>query len=198
METKNKYKVYIIKSVITGKIYIGFTKHTLKHRLSTHNRNAKKNSMYNNKFARAILKYGIENFTIELLFECEDKKEALSKEIFYINEYDSFRNGYNSTLGGEVGEPNISHADFSGEKNPFYGKKHTEESRKKIGQREYKVGKEHMWYGVKHKSAFKEGENHPFSIQITIDGVKYGSIQQACNILKLSRHMVVKLANNSN
>ena len=46
------------------------------------------------------------------------------KEIFYINEYDSFRNGYNSTLGGEVGEPNISHADFSGEKNPFYGKGH--------------------------------------------------------------------------
>ena len=55
-----------------------------------------------------------------------------------------------------------------------------------------------MWHGVKHKSAFKEGEDHPFSIQITIDGVKYGSIQQACNILKLSRHMVVKLANNTN
>jgi group I intron endonuclease len=198
METKNKYKVYIIKSIINDKVYIGFTKHTLKHRLATHYRCAKKNSMNNNKFARAILKYGIGNFTIDLLFECDDKKEALSKEMFYIKEYNSFKDGYNSTLGGEVGEPNKNHADFSGEKNPFYGKKHTEESRKKIGQREYKVGKEHMWHGVKHKSAFKEGEDHPFSIQITIDGVKYGSIQQACKILNLSRRAVLKLADNTN
>ena len=197
MET-NIYKVYKITSQSNGKLYIGFTKHTLKHRLSTHFRCAKKNSMLNNKFAKALLKYGLDNFIIELLFECNDKSKALEMEIFYINKYDTYKLGYNSTLGGEVGEPNKNHADFSGEKNPFYGKNHTEESRKKIGQREYKVGKDHMWHGVKHKSAFKEGEDHPFSIQITIDGIKYGSIHQACKILNLSRRAVLKLSDNTN
>jgi len=193
-----KYKVYIIKSLVNDKIYIGYTKHSLKHRLSTHFRNAKKNSMVNNKFARAILKYGLDNFTIDLLYECSDKNEALMKEVFFINQYDSYKLGYNSTGGGEVGSPNKNHADFSGEKNPFYGKKHDLETRKKIGQREYKTGKDHMWYGVKHKSSFKEGEEHPLAIQITIDGVKYGSILQACKILNLSRRKVIKLADNPN
>ena len=80
---EQKYKVYIIKSLVNDKIYIGYTKHSLKHRLSTHFRNAKKNSMVNNKFARSILKYGLGNFTIDLLYECSDKNEALMKVIFF-------------------------------------------------------------------------------------------------------------------
>lgn len=195
---EQKYKVYIIKSSVNDKIYIGYTKHSLKHRLSTHFRDAKKNSMVNNKFARAIIKYGLGNFTIDLLYECSDKNEALMKEVFFINQYDSYKLGYNSTEGGETGGSNKNHADFSGEKNPFYGKKHDLETRKKIGQREYKTGKDHMWYGVKHKGSFKEGEDHPLSIQITIDGVKYGSILQACKILNLSRRKVIKLSHNPN
>ena len=55
-----------------------------------------------------------------------------------------------------------------------------------------------MWHGVKHKSSFKEGEEHPIAIQITIDGVKYGSILQACKILNLSRRKVIKLSDNPN
>jgi len=33
-----------------------------------------------------------------------------------------------------------------GEKNPFYGKKHTEQSKKKIANRHYKSGKDHHWF----------------------------------------------------
>lgn len=192
----SSYKVYIIKSLINDKCYIGYTKHTLNHRLSTHFRCAKKNSMSNNKFANAILKYGIDNFLISLLFECDNKEEALNKEIFYIKEYDSVKNGYNSSKGGEVGGISGKHADFSGSKNPFYGKKHSEETKLKIAQREYKKGEDHHFYKTKTKTSFKEGEGHPHSIQITIDGVKYGSIQQACKILKLHRRKVIKLSDN--
>lgn len=192
----NNYKVYIIKSLINGKVYIGFTKHTLKHRLSTHFRNSKKNSMVNNKFANAILKYGRDNFIIELLFECDNEKDALDKEIFFIKKYNSYTDGYNSTLGGEIGVVTGKHADVSGNKNPFYGKKHTPETKLKISQREYKKGEDHLWYGRKFGSQFKEGEEHPNSIQITINGVKYGSIQQACKALNLHRRKVIKLSDN--
>jgi hypothetical protein len=45
-------------------------------------------------------KYGINNFSIELLEECEENILS-DREIFWINYYDSFKNGYNATYGGD-------------------------------------------------------------------------------------------------
>lgn len=51
---------------------------------------------------RAILKYGKENFSIEILEECP--KELLNdREKHYIKLYNSYNSGYNSTLGGQNG-----------------------------------------------------------------------------------------------
>ena len=51
---------------------------------------------------RAILKYGKENFSIEILEECP--KELLNdREKYYIKLYNSYNSGYNSTLGGQNG-----------------------------------------------------------------------------------------------
>lgn len=48
---------------------------------------------------RAIRKYGLENFTFEVLEECPS--ELLNeREIYWINYFDSYYNGYNCTLGG--------------------------------------------------------------------------------------------------
>lgn len=41
------------------------------------------------------------------------------------------------------------HTHLKGEDNPFYGKKHTEKTKKKIGQRKYPIGKEHFNFGKK-------------------------------------------------
>lgn len=53
---------------------------------------------------KAILKYGSENFTIEVLetvSNCENLGEKLDMlEQYYINLYDTYHNGYNSTSGG--------------------------------------------------------------------------------------------------
>lgn len=55
---------------------------------------------------RARAKYGPENFEYEVLFKrvftsFEDAQTELDKmEIFYINLYDTFKNGYNNTVGG--------------------------------------------------------------------------------------------------
>ena len=54
---------------------------------------------------KAILKYGIENFEIEILTTFErltNIRELLNlAEMVYIRYYNSFENGYNETLGGD-------------------------------------------------------------------------------------------------
>ena len=74
------------------------------------------------EFANAIKKYGWDNFNHKVLFsiKCETEEELgfwLDEwEKYYIWKYDSFYNGYNSTLGGK-----------DGIKGGFQGKHHTKE-----------------------------------------------------------------------
>lgn len=94
--------VYIITNSINGKVYIGQTIQSLKDRWYGHCRiNCSKNEA-DMRIKRAILKYGKENFNIRELERCrvEDLDE---REIYYIDLYNSFNNGYNSTKGGRSG-----------------------------------------------------------------------------------------------
>lgn len=87
--------IYKITNKVNNKVYIGQTRYTLEFRWRQHQH--KKDNTY---FHNAIHKYGVENFELEILEECET--ELLnSKEMFYIAKYDSFKNGYNLTIGGE-------------------------------------------------------------------------------------------------
>ena len=43
-------------------------------------------------------KYGLEHFHIELIEETDNPEE---KEVYWIEQYRSFKNGYNATLGGD-------------------------------------------------------------------------------------------------
>ncbi len=92
------YYVYKITCVITDKVYIGITCNP-GHRWSTHRRDAQSGKQY--KFQRAIRKHGWNNFIIEVIATCYELHDAKAFEIRLIQEYDSFNNGYNSTLGGE-------------------------------------------------------------------------------------------------
>ena len=48
---------------------------------------------------KAIAKYGKENFTLEVKEETEG--DLLNeREMYWIQYYDSYKNGYNSTIGG--------------------------------------------------------------------------------------------------
>lgn len=103
--------IYKVINKQTGKIYIGQTMISIRVRWNRHkNHSIRKNrNDYDVKFHRAIRKYGHENFIVEQLevFEAETKELLLEKlnesEIKYIKQYDSFYNGYNSTLGGSKG-----------------------------------------------------------------------------------------------
>lgn len=91
--------IYKVTNKINNKIYIGQTIFSLEERWYRHQIKAKLDKT-NNKFYNAINKYGIKNFYPEVIEECPEE-ELDNREKYWITYYDSYNNGYNSTLGGE-------------------------------------------------------------------------------------------------
>lgn len=95
--------IYKIENLINHHCYIGQSVNIIK-RLNDHKTTAFNQNSHNYDYPiyRAIRKYGIKNFSFEILEECPTEK-LNEKEIFYIQKYNSFFNGYNQTLGGDGG-----------------------------------------------------------------------------------------------
>lgn len=96
--------IYKITCNINGKSYIGQTKHNSRYRWNQHLwevRHPEANQ--SRKLNNAIIKYGPENFTIEDLWTDDDENLDFW-EINYIDEYDTFNNGYNLTKGGKANQ----------------------------------------------------------------------------------------------
>lgn len=89
--------IYKVTNKVNNKVYIGQTRYTVEFRWRQH-----VNSKDNCHFHLALRKYGVDNFLVETLEEC-DIENLDSREMFYIAKYDSFKNGYNSTSGGTNG-----------------------------------------------------------------------------------------------
>lgn len=90
--------IYQIENLINGKLYIGKSDYSLEKRFKEHYRDSKKPSLQNRPLYRAFNKYGIENFQISLIEETATPDE---REIFWIEQKQSFKNGYNATKGGD-------------------------------------------------------------------------------------------------
>lgn len=93
--------IYKIVNDINNKIYIGKTSFSIEKRWKEHchdsiNRQEEKRPLYN-----AMNKYGVEHFHIEEIEKIQTDEEACEREIYWINYYDSYHNGYNATLGGD-------------------------------------------------------------------------------------------------
>lgn len=92
--------IYIIKNKINGHSYIGQSidvcKRWQNHIIASNNKNDKG---YDYPLYRAIRKYGIKNFSFEVVEECL-KEQLNEKEIFWIAK---LKPEYNQTLGGETG-----------------------------------------------------------------------------------------------
>jgi group I intron endonuclease len=95
----DKGKIYKIINGVNNKVYIGCTVTSLEKRYYEHLYRCFKTD-YKSKLYNSIKKYGEENFKIELIEECEISN-IYEIERKYIEQYDSFKNGLNSTLGGE-------------------------------------------------------------------------------------------------
>lgn len=93
--------IYKITNIINGKCYIGkSTESYFKKRIYRHR---KETSLTDTHFGRAIQKYGWDNFVVDIIERNIHAENINDREVYWIKYYDSFKNGYNSTLGGEGG-----------------------------------------------------------------------------------------------
>lgn len=150
-----------------GKVYIGITS-------MKPNRRWDKGRGYNNQplMKRAINKYGWDNVVHEILFSNLSKEEAERTEIELISIYQSNNStfGYNIENGGnatgkmsEKTKRKISEFNKTrlGNKNSFYGKHHTEETKRKISEAKTGIaGHPHTEESRKKISESKKGANN--------------------------------------
>lgn len=136
--------IYCITNIINGKKYVGKC-HRTPERTPGYYGSGK-------LIKQAIAKNGKENFTKEILERDLLLENIEEREIFWIKELNTKAPiGYNLCDGGgglmnpteEVRKRMSEHK--KGENHPSYGKKHTEETKRKIGE----------------KSKLRGGENHP-------------------------------------
>jgi len=91
--------IYMATNKITKLSYIGFTSCDLLHRINEHKYDSKRSDTY---FYRAAKKYGWDSFEWIILYQSWDVEHCHKiMESFFISEYDTYENGYNSTMGGD-------------------------------------------------------------------------------------------------
>ena len=91
--------IYKIQNLINGNVYIGQTVKPVEKRFQQHRNNYDKPYFSQLILYKAFKKYCLDNFSFEAL-EKVDNDKLDEREKYWIDYYDSYKNGYNMTLGG--------------------------------------------------------------------------------------------------
>ena len=195
--------IYKITNTVNGKVYIGSSIH-LDKRWEEHLWYLKNNKHHSIHLQNAWNKYG--SFIFEILLYC-DKENLVFYEQRAIDEYRSLNNlfGYNaakvqrSDLIGSNYDKMCQRMSESkkGEKHYLWGKKHSEETRKRMSEALKgknnplygKKGKDSPRYGKKHSEETRNkmsenhadfsGKNHPRAKPVIANGKHYSTIKEA-------------------
>ena len=127
-ENEYYHLVYKVTNTVNGKVYVG--KHTTKDPYDEYFGSGK-------LINEAIKKYGIENFTKEILYCFIDEKEAyLKEEEIVTQEFIDREDTYNITLGGCGWHSGKEHPMYgmTGEHCHNFGKHHTQEAKDKLSK----------------------------------------------------------------
>lgn len=135
--------IYKIVNKVDGKFYIGSSV-DLNKRISTHKYELRSRRHHNEYLQNAFNKYGEENFSFEIVEVVEDKGILIEREQHYIDTLRACDRGVGYNLntyarggGGAKGERNGWYGKgylMSGLLNPFSGRTHTEENRRKFSE----------------------------------------------------------------
>ena len=92
--------IYKISNDINDKVYIGKTLASVSDRWKEHLSDMDKRKNEKRPLYSAMRKYGTSHFYIEEIEQCSNDI-INERECYWINFYDSYKNGYNATKGGE-------------------------------------------------------------------------------------------------
>lgn len=146
--------IYMLKNKKNGKIYIGQTIRSIKKRFKEHQQKISRCiAIY-----KAIQKHGWDSFEKDW-YECPDEDLNFDEELL-VREMETLApNGYNLREGGgsrgkhSEGSKQKNREAHLGENNHMYGKRHSKETKKKIGDRSR--GNNHR-YGKTHSKETKQ------------------------------------------
>lgn len=191
--------IYLTTNKINGKKYIGMCKNT--HR---------EGYLGSGKLLKeAIKKYGKQNFERTILQECETFESLSNAEECWIKHYNAIEDDsfYNLTSGGFGGNSDYlkeywssftkkerqqcrkwSKRNMTGSNNPMFGKKHNDETKRKIGSKSVN----RKWNKPNHL-----GSNNPRAkkVKVEFDGkiVEYECLKDFSNDFKQLSYSSLKL-----
>jgi group I intron endonuclease len=159
--------IYMTTNLINGKKYIG--------KDTKNNPNYLGSGVY---LKKSIQKYGKHNFEKTIIEVCSSHEELTEREEYWLNYYDAgnnpkFYNAHNYSYGGSITMSDETKRNISGENHYFYGKKHSEETKRKISESQrmrqnFLRAEKHRMYGKHHSNESKikisesrKGEKHP-------------------------------------
>lgn len=99
MNNDTTFSIYRIVHFASGRCYVGQSNNP-KHRISTHYSLLKHNTHKNEYLQKAWNKYGKSSFYSEIIENGILKKDADERERYWIAYFDSYKNGFNGTIGG--------------------------------------------------------------------------------------------------
>lgn len=173
--------IYKITNKINGKCYIGQTIQTLEQRWYKHLHDSRCPAIRD-----ALIKYGEDNFAIEVIDTAETIEELNEKEVHWISFFNSIApNGYNLQDGGkncrcaESTKQKLSELN-SGENHPNYGKHRSEETKRKVS-----AARKGMTFTTEHRQHLSESHKGVVNkcllkkVQCIETGQVFNSIKEA-------------------
>lgn len=199
-----KTGIYGIQNTATGKWYVGQAEDIYK-RWAKHRRELCNGTHHSDKLQRSFDKHQIGAFFFCILEECA-ADELDTREIHWIKEKDSLRNGYNMTCGGggtrgwkmpETARKKIS---IALKKNSYWlGKKQPEELNRRrslalVGEKNHNYGKR-MSEETRHKLRIAHKGRQPpnkHPVRCVETGVVYESAKDAALRLGIDHSSITK------
>jgi group I intron endonuclease len=185
------FSLYKIVNLSSGKFYVGVTCRDISTRFNEHLSTAKCCLGIQSHFYRALRKNGRKGFSIELIFEVDDRVQAMEAEIRLIAE---LKPDYNSTLGGDgtaghtlSAEAKEKIANANRGNKYCLGKKHTQETKNRL--REIGLSLRDEWA----KRAHRGPEALRKAVVCLNDGSVYASASAAAKTHGLSKSLVIEV-----
>lgn len=162
---ENNSGIYKITNIVNGKFYIG-SSINIKKRWTVHINHLRKNKHCNRFLQASFLKHGEENFKFDIIEFIQERNSIVDREQHYTDLYKSYINGIGYNIATIAGSPAglgnkckgtrrpFMQIKYKGNGNPFFGKVHSEEAKKKWS--DSKKGNNNPFFGKTHSEEFKQ------------------------------------------